>query len=121
MPAVSGGGRFPLVRAGEPLKASVARSTGFPGVGSLCPFVGPTHTLTCMTGFLLTGGDVARGRPPDVASLSWRCGIVDPSTGAVCTMRPHGEDLEHQGFEAVQGGGRDRRAVAWRGGEERAM
>lgn len=32
-----------------------------------------------------------------------------------------GGDLEHQGLEAVHGGGCDRRAVAWRGGGERAM
>jgi hypothetical protein len=32
-----------------------------------------------------------------------------------------GKMFEHQGFEAVQGGGRDRRLVSWSGGSERAM
>lgn len=88
---------------------------------ALAHFVGPARTLVDMTEVLLTEGDVARGRAPDVVRVSWYCGIVDPSTGAVCTKRPHGQVTEHQGFMAVHGGGRDRRLVAWRGGEERAL
>lgn len=74
-----------------------------------------------MTRPLLTEGDVARGRPPDISSAFFRCGIVDPATGAVCTKRPHGDGDAHEGFEAVVGSGQDRRLVAWRGGAERAM
>ena len=44
-----------------------------------------------------------------------RCGIVDPATSAVYTKRPYGDGEEHHGFEAVHGGGEDRRLVAWRG------
>jgi hypothetical protein len=70
---------------------------------------------------LLTEGDLDRGQPPDVTSPNFRCGIVDRATGAVCTRRPHEGGGEHQGFAAVTGGGRDRRVVAWSGGDERAM
>jgi len=34
---------------------------------------------------LLIEGDPDCGRAPDVTSLHWRCGIVNPATGAVCT------------------------------------
>jgi hypothetical protein len=74
-----------------------------------------------MTTPLLTEGDLDRGRRPDVGSEHFRCGIVDPATGAVCTKRLHGSDVDHHGYEAVHGGGRDRRLVTWRGGNERAM
>src|SRR5438105_1613346 len=74
-----------------------------------------------MTEFLLTEGDLDRGRPPGVTSPHFRCSIVDPATGAVCTKRPHRSDVEHQGFAAVQGGGWDRHVVTWSGGTERAM
>jgi hypothetical protein len=40
-------------------------------------------TLRGMTEFLLTEGDLDRGRSPDGGSASFRCGIVDPATGAV--------------------------------------
>ncbi|HEY3689458.1 MAG TPA: hypothetical protein VGL46_04040 [Pseudonocardiaceae bacterium] len=33
----------------------------------------------------LTEGGLDRGRAPDLKSPHWRCGIVDPSTTAVCT------------------------------------
>jgi hypothetical protein len=70
---------------------------------------------------LLTEGDLDRGRPPDLTSHHWRCGIVDPATGAVCTRRLHGSGVQHYSFAAVQGGGRDRRLVTWSGGSERAL
>jgi hypothetical protein len=70
---------------------------------------------------LLTEGDLDRGHPPDLKSPHWRCGIVDPATGAVCTLRPHGEDKAHQGVQAVVGGRRSTRTVTWTGGTERAM
>ncbi len=70
---------------------------------------------------LLTEGDLDRGRAPDLTSPHWRCGIVDRATGAVCTLRPHGEDLQHKGWAAVQGAGRSKKLVEWTGGTERAM
>ena len=69
----------------------------------------------------MTEGDVARSRSPDVRSAYFRCGIVDPAIGAVCTKRPHRDREGHQGFEAVAGAGQDRRLAAWRGGAERVM
>lgn len=74
-----------------------------------------------MTTPLLTEGDLDRGRSSDLTSPHWRCGIVDPGTGAVCTLRPHPDDRPHQGREAVQGGRRSTRLVTWTGGTERAM
>lgn len=41
--------------------------------------------------------------------------------GAVSTHRPPGEELLHQGYQAVQGAGRATRLVRWFGGSERAM
>jgi len=35
-----------------------------------------------MTTPLLTEGDLDRGHPPDLTSPHWRCGIIDPATGA---------------------------------------
>jgi hypothetical protein len=69
---------------------------------------------------LLTEGDLDRGRPPDTTKPQWRCGIVDPATGAVCTRRPHGDE-QHRGRQAVQGAGRSSKLVAWTEGTERAM
>jgi hypothetical protein len=69
----------------------------------------------------LTEGDLDRGRAPDLKSPHWRCGIVDPSTTAVCTRRPHRDDQRHQGYHAVQGIGRSIRVTTWTGGTERAM
>ncbi|MGH3847146.1 MAG: hypothetical protein ACRDS0_37860 [Pseudonocardiaceae bacterium] len=69
----------------------------------------------------LTEGDLDRGGPPELTSPHWRCRIVDPATGAVCTRRPHAEDQCHQGWAAVQGTGRSTRLVSWTGGRERAM
>ncbi|MGH3847533.1 MAG: hypothetical protein ACRDS0_39880 [Pseudonocardiaceae bacterium] len=74
-----------------------------------------------MTIPLLTEGDLVRGGPPELTSPHWRCGIVDPATGAVCTRRPHAEDKCHQGWAAVQGTGRSTRLASWAGGRERAM
>lgn len=73
-----------------------------------------------MTEQLLTEGDLDRGRPPELTSPHWRCRIVDPTTGAVCTRRPHG-DVEHKGWAAVQRAGRSTRLVSWTHGTERAM
>src|SRR5918998_2635168 len=70
---------------------------------------------------LLTEGDLDRGRLPELKSPHWRCSIVDPATGAVCTRRPHGQDQEHKGWEAVHGAGRSKRQVSWTGGTQRAM
>lgn len=70
---------------------------------------------------LLTEGDLDRGRPPERKSPHWRCGIVDPDSGAVCTLRPHGEDQPHKGVQAVDGGRRATRTVGWTGGTARAM
>jgi hypothetical protein len=39
----------------------------------------------------------------------------------VCTRRPHGDDTQHKGYEAIQGGDRSTRLVQWTGGSERAM
>jgi hypothetical protein len=69
----------------------------------------------------LTEGDLDRGRAPDLKSPHWRCRIVDPATGAVCTRRPHRDDEQHQGYQAVQGSGRSTRIVSWSGGTERAL
>jgi hypothetical protein len=74
-----------------------------------------------MTAPLLTEGDLDRGRPAELTSPHWRCTIVDPATGAVCTRRPHDEDEQHKGYQAVQGLGRSTKPVAWTGGTERAM
>ena len=74
-----------------------------------------------MTVPFLTEGDLDRGRPPDLTSPQWRCGIVDPATGAVCTRRPHGQDEQHKGRAAVQGAGRSSKVVSWTGGSERAL
>ena len=54
----------------------------------------------------MTEGDLDRGHAPDLTSPHWRCGIVDPATGAVCTHRPHSSDVQHCGYQAVQGTGR---------------
>ena len=67
-----------------------------------------------------------RGRPgpratPELKSPHWRCGIVNPATGATCTLRPHTDDKHHQGRQAVQGAGRSTCIVTWTGGTERAM
>jgi hypothetical protein len=56
-----------------------------------------------------------------LTSPDWRCGVVDPSTGAVRTLHPHGADQQHKGLAAVQGLGRSTKPVAWTGGTERAM
>lgn len=69
----------------------------------------------------LTEGDLDRGRPPELKSPHWRCSIVDPTTGAVCILRPHSDDHQHQGYQAVQGTGRSTRVVSWTGGTERAL
>ena len=69
----------------------------------------------------MTEGDLDRGHAPDLTSPHWRCGIVDPATGAVCTHRPHGSDVQHCGYQAVQGTGRSIRLVRWTGGTQRAM
>jgi hypothetical protein len=74
-----------------------------------------------MTTALLTEGDMDRGRAPDLKTHHWRCGVVDPSTTAVCTRRPHRDDQQHQGYHAVQGIGRSTRIATWTGGTERAM
>ncbi|MGH3797151.1 MAG: hypothetical protein ACRDSP_19945 [Pseudonocardiaceae bacterium] len=74
-----------------------------------------------MSAPLLTEGDLDRGRPPSLKSPHWRCSIVDPASGAVCTRRPHGDDTPHQGYEAVEGGTRSARLTSWNGGTERAM
>ena len=74
-----------------------------------------------MTEPLLTEGDLARGRGPDLVNQHWRCAVVDPATGAVCTLRPHDEGDEHKGLAAVQGTGRSTKVVSWTGGKERAM
>ena len=58
-----------------------------------------------MTTLLLTEGDLDRGRPPELKSPHWRCGIVDPATGAAGTLQLHTNDKQHQGREAVQGAG----------------
>lgn len=71
--------------------------------------------------FPLTEGDLVRGCPPDRSFRQWRCRVVDPATGAVCTRRPHGDEESHQGWEAVQGVGRSTRLTSWDGGTERAM
>jgi hypothetical protein len=74
-----------------------------------------------MTKPLLTEGDLDRGRPPELKSLHWCCGIVDPATGAACTLRPHTDGKHHQGRQPVQGAGRSTRIVTWTGPTERAM
>jgi hypothetical protein len=78
-------------------------------------------TLVHMTRPLLTEGDCDRGHPPDLTRPHWRCRVVDPATGAVCTLRPHDDNQEHKGLAAVQGLGRSTKPVAWTGGTERAM
>jgi hypothetical protein len=70
---------------------------------------------------LLTEGDLDRGYVPDRKSPHWRCSIVDPDTGAVCTLRPHGDDKQHQGVEPSPGDRPTSRTVTWTGGTERAM
>lgn len=82
---------------------------------------GLSLTLVGMMTPLLTEGDLDRGHAPDLTSPQWRCGIVDPATGAMCTRRPHREFQEHKGWAAVQGAGRSRMLVEWTGGVERAM
>ncbi len=62
-----------------------------------------------MTTPLLTEGDLDRGRPPELKSPHWRCGIVDPATGATCTLRPHTDDKHHQGREGSVALSEDRR------------
>lgn len=81
----------------------------------------PSGTLVGVMVRLLTEGDLDRGRPPDLTSPHWRCGIVDPTSGAVCTRRPHGNGVHHKGWAAVQGAGRSTRSVSWAGGTARAM
>ncbi|MQA26029.1 MAG: hypothetical protein GEU94_11265 [Micromonosporaceae bacterium] len=57
------------------------------------------------------------------------CAMLDPSTGTVCTLPPHGEDQQHAGKHTVLAGdgrvfGRKvevTRTVRWYGGNERAM
>ena len=39
----------------------------------------------------------------------------------MCTRRPHGEEVLHQGYQAVQGASRSTRLVRWSSGRERAM
>jgi hypothetical protein len=39
---------------------------------------------------LLSEGDLDRGRPPDVGSAYFHCGIVDPAIGIVCIKRLQG-------------------------------
>jgi hypothetical protein len=70
---------------------------------------------------LFTEGDLDCGRPPELKSPHWRCGIADPATGAVDTLRPHPNDKQHQGREAVAGRRTSTRVVTWTGGSERAM
>ncbi|MGH3533737.1 MAG: hypothetical protein ACRDQG_03365 [Pseudonocardiaceae bacterium] len=87
------------------------------------PCVGPRRrgTLVDVTEQLLTEGDLDRGHLPDLNSPHWRCRIVDPTTGAVCTRRPHADDVQHKGWAAAQGAGRSTRLVSWAHGTERAM
>jgi hypothetical protein len=46
---------------------------------------------------------------------------LTPPLAAVCTRRPHRDDEQHQGYQAVQGIGRSTRLASWTGGTERAM
>jgi hypothetical protein len=78
-------------------------------------------TVQDMTIALLTEGDLDRGHQPDLTRPHWRCRVVHAASGAVCTRRPHGDDGQHQGYQAVQGAGRSTRLVEWAGGAERAM
>ncbi|MDQ4033714.1 MAG: hypothetical protein M3332_16310 [Actinomycetota bacterium] len=70
---------------------------------------------------LLTEGDLDRGRPPGLKSPHGRCGIVDPATGATCTLRPHTNNRQHQGRQLCRVAGRSTCIVTWTGGTERAM
>lgn len=70
---------------------------------------------------LLAEGDLVRGQPPNLTSPHWRCRVVHAASGAVCTRRPHGDNVQHQGYQAVQGIGRSTRLVQWTGGTEQAM
>ncbi|MFN2495397.1 MAG: hypothetical protein ABR608_05765 [Pseudonocardiaceae bacterium] len=70
---------------------------------------------------LLTEGDLDRGHPPDLKSPYWRCSIVDPDSGAVSTLRPHGDDQPHEARERVMGTVRRTRVTTWTDGTERAM
>lgn len=78
-------------------------------------------SVTGMVTQLHTEGDLDRGHPPDRKMSHWSCSIVDPDSGAVCTLRPHGEDKPHVGIQAVEGSRRATRTVSWTGGAERAM
>ena len=69
---------------------------------------------------VLTEGDLDRGRAPEVTSAQWRCGTVDPATGAVCARRPH-RDEQHRGHHVGRGAGRATSVATWTGGSERAM
>jgi hypothetical protein len=102
----------------------VAHQAVLPGTTALSRCSGTVEYLTNAPRHdqpLLTKGDLNRGRAPELKSPHWRCGIVDPATGATCTLRPHTQDKQHQGREAVQGAGRSTRIVTWTGGTERAM
>ena len=89
---------------------------------------GPFHARRDDGAWSIPKGEYDADKDPRAPGVSRRCGIgfaLAPrlllSEGAECTMGPQGEAREHQGFAVVQGGGRDRRALGWRGGAERAM
>lgn len=74
-----------------------------------------------LRGEMLTEGDLDRGGPPDLKSPHWRCSVIDPATGAVCTRRPHLDSEDHKGIERIPGTLRETRTITWCGGTERAM
>jgi hypothetical protein len=92
----------------------------------LCLCIGEAKRLPSQDGPMKTSPDKAtsricswrwldRGRPPELKGPHWRYGVIDSATGAACTLRPHTEDKQHQGREAVQGAGRSTRVVTWTG------
>jgi hypothetical protein len=56
-------------------------------------------------------GILTGSTPSGMTSPRWCCGIVHGTSGAVCTRRPHGDDVQHRGYEAVQGAGRSTHLV----------
>jgi len=69
---------------------------------------------------LLTESDLDCDRVPELQSPHWKCSVAEPTTGGVCTSRPH-HDEQHEDYQSVQGVGRSIRLVSWIGDTERAV
>lgn len=75
-----------------------------------------------MPDFLLTEGDLDRGRPPDLTSPDWYCGIVDPEKQLVPSVRSDRTTItwSTRATQLCREAGTIGSFETWSGGHERA-